>query len=580
MTRLVDHLPHHLKVRLLGRVPTTWWLRVRPFVHGTTDLQRKSRDRRATRALSSVPASRRGGGVTVSNGEQNWLAHPVRSFSSVRVLAQSLSLVADALESCGVTHAILESETNRRRVVVVPRSSAARARAALVKELGTRGVYAARVVRGRPSHAAIIGHRPVPDDAPHLRIFTALCTPDRQFLGAGDLGCDLEFWDEAAQDSPLGLGSQPVPAGTWIAPRRNHWIDIVEPHNQEITVRPVDGRPRQTLARITYPTLDSIREPVDVVYTWVDGSDPTWAARYSRTLAEVQGESAVSRLATNASRFLSRDELKYSLRSLEMYADWVNHVYLVTDGQVPRWLDTGHPKLTVVDHRDIFRDRGRLPTFNSHAIESQLHHIEGLSEHFLYLNDDVFFGRPVEPGRFVRSNGLTNFFPSTAKINLGGPRSEDWPVMAAGKRNRDLLADAFGRQITNKMKHVPHSMRRSVLQEIETTFADDHARTARAQFRSDSDIAIPSSMAHYYGYLTGRAVPGSIAYFYADIARPDTPARLERLLRRRNFDVFCLNDHDSDGLDPGTQARMISTFLQQYFPLPSSFELTVEDETR
>jgi hypothetical protein len=68
-------------------------------------------------------------------------------------------------------------------------------------------------------------------------------------------------------------------------------------------------------------------------------------------------------------------------------------------------------------------------------------------------------------------------------------------------------------------------------------------------------------------------VPGSIAYFYADIARPDTPARLERLLRKRNFDVFCLNDHDSTGVDPGTQARMINTFLQQYFPLPSSFEL-------
>ena len=576
MPRLADHLPHQLKVRLLRRVPQAWWLRVRPLVHGTTDIQRRYRDRRATRALASVPHRLRGGGVTVSNGDENWLAHPTTSFSSVQVLADNLALVADALEAHGVEHVVLESETNRRRLVVVPSDAAHDARVALERELAPSGAYAASVSGGRVVRPRLIGHRVIPGGAAHLRVFRALCTPDRQFLSAADLGCDVQFWEETSQDGPLGLGSQPVPAGTWVAPRRNHWIDVVEPDNQTIALREVDGRTRPTLARVSHPTLDSVSTPVDVVYTWVDGSDPAWEERYERTLREVKGAGAVNRLATNSSRFLSRDELRYSLRSLEMYAGWVNHVYIVTDAQVPSWLDTSHPKITVVDHRDIFTDHDRLPTFNSHAIESQLHHIEGLSEHFLYLNDDVFFGRSVEPSRFVRSNGLTNFFPSTAKINLGEPAPEDWPVMAAGKRNRDLVMSAFGHQVTSKMKHVPHAMRRSVLEDIERTFADDHARTARAQFRSDSDIAIPSSLAHYYGYFTGRAVPGSIAYFYADIARPDTPARLEALLRKRNFDVFCLNDHDSTGIDPATQAKMISSFLQQYFPLPSSFELPAE----
>ena len=83
---------------------------------------------------------------------------------------------------------------------------------------------------------------------------------------------------------------------------------------------------------------------------------------------------------------------------------------------------------------------------------------------------------------------------------------------------------------------------------------------------------IPSSLAHYYGYLTGRSIPGRLRYFYADIARHDTPDRLAELLAARDYDVFCLNDHDSSRLSPEEQARIVNRFLEAYFPLPSSFE--------
>ncbi|XMA37048.1 hypothetical protein O1157_11655 [Streptomyces albogriseolus] len=79
-----------------------------------------------------------------------------------------------------------------------------------------------------------------------------------------------------------------------------------------------------------------------------------------------------------------------------MYAGFVRHVYIVTDGQTPEWLDADAPGITVVDHKDIFPE-GVLPVFNSHAIETRLHHIPGLSDHYLYFNDDVFVGRSVTP---------------------------------------------------------------------------------------------------------------------------------------------------------------------------------------
>ena len=47
--------------------------------------------------------------------------------------------------------------------------------------------------------------------------------------------------------------------------------------------------------------------------------------------------------SSSANRFASRDELRYSLRSLQAYAPWVRHVWLVTDQQRPRWLADDTP---------------------------------------------------------------------------------------------------------------------------------------------------------------------------------------------------------------------------------------------
>ncbi|GFG35565.1 hypothetical protein Cfor_07589 [Coptotermes formosanus] len=132
--------------------------------------------------------------------------------------------------------------------------------------------------------------------------------------------------------------------------------------------------------------------PIDVVYTWVNGSDPILLQQlqqYQMIVAVIQFQ-----------------ELRYSLRSLERYAPWVRHVYLVTNGQIPYWLDLENPRLTVVTHDHIFPNLSHLPTFSSPAIESHIHRIPGLSRKFLYLNDDVMFGKEVWPDDFVtNSNG-------------------------------------------------------------------------------------------------------------------------------------------------------------------------------
>jgi hypothetical protein len=277
-------------------------------------------------------------------------------------------------------------------------------------------------------------------------------------------------------------------------------------------------------------------------------------------------------VAANAARYLSRDELRYSLRSLAQYAPWIRQIYLVTDDQTPDWLNTEHPGITVVSHRDIISDLSLLPTFNSHAIESQLHHIEGLSEHFLYLNDDVFLGRLATPQDFFLSNGLSQFFLSKAHVPFGRPSPHDVPVSVAGKNNRALIEERFGSVITQKMKHVPHALQRSVLYEIEEEFADRHRATAANRFRDLDDLSVTSSLHHYYAFLTGRAVPAPFPYGYLDTVWPDLDARMRRLRSRRDWYAFCINDSVADQRQLELAWRSVEPFLTAYFPTPAAWE--------
>ncbi|NUR85504.1 MAG: hypothetical protein HOY71_15595, partial [Nonomuraea sp.] len=251
----------------------------------------------------------------------------------------------------------------------------------------------------------------------------------------------------------------------------------------------------------------------------------------------------------------------------------IRHVWIVTDQQVPPWLDLSSPLVTVVDHREIFADADALPTFNSHAIESRLHHIPGLSEHFLYFNDDFFLGRVTTPGQFFHANGISKFFPSSAKVPGGGRTPDDEPVVAAGKNNRALVEQVFERHVVDKMKHIPYALRRSVLQELEERFPEEVGRTTGHRFRHPDDVSIASSLYQYYSFLTGRAVPSKLAYKYVDLAEPEAKDEMAAILERRPLDAFCLNDTECDESLRDLQLDLVTRFLAGYFPVPSPFEL-------
>jgi len=151
--------------------------------------------------------------------------------------------------------------------------------------------------------------------------------------------------------------------------------------------------------------------PIDVVYTWVNGSDPIWKAKkkyWSKLLKYRSNNASISynlSFAKNSSeieddtmsqnRYRDSNELKFSLRSLEKYAPWVRKVFIVTDNQIPNWINMENKRLTFVSHSQIFPNASHLPVFSSPAIETHLHRIPGISTKFIYFNDDVMLGYSI-----------------------------------------------------------------------------------------------------------------------------------------------------------------------------------------
>ncbi len=127
---------------------------------------------------------------------------------------------------------------------------------------------------------------------------------------------------------------------------------------------------------------------IDFVLPIVDSSDSQWQAEYCLYRNGGEGDSLV--------RFRDWGWLRYWLRSVAKNAPWVHRIYILSCNPQPEWINADGEHLVWLHHRD-FIPAEFLPTFNANTIELNLHRISGLSEHFVYFNDDNFINAQVEP---------------------------------------------------------------------------------------------------------------------------------------------------------------------------------------
>ncbi|MCE5206289.1 MAG: Stealth CR1 domain-containing protein [Porphyromonadaceae bacterium] len=308
---------------------------------------------------------------------------------------------------------------------------------------------------------------------------------------------------------------------------------------------------------------------IDLVYLWVDGNDAEWIADKKQFLGE---NANLNTEATSVARNADNNELIYSLRSAEKFAPWIRKIFIVTDGQKPKWLNLQNNKIHIVDIRELIPARA-LPCYNSVIIEHFLYRIPGLSEHFLYANDDMFFNKEVSPDFFftkeafpvVRlqrsyTNKWINKWRKALKIHTNIYRKTI-------EKAASLIDERFGKYYAATPHHNIDSYLKLDYQRVaEQVFRQEIDSTITHHLRSEHDIQRIIYL--YYALAAGR---GKARYVNR---RESCRIRLHKpdfmyYIHKYQPALFCLNDnHHASDVD----RRRVEPFLKNLFPEKSSFE--------
>ena len=238
--------------------------------------------------------------------------------------------------------------------------------------------------------------------------------------------------------------------------------------------------------------MENENNKIDMVYLWCDGNDKEFRERKNSFLTadyNIKDEEV-----SGIKRFFDNEELRYSLRSLEKYAPWINHVYIVTDRQCPHWLNTAYEKVSIIDH-SLIMPQEIIPCFNSNVIEYFLPKIPALSERFLYANDDFFLGRTVRSSDFfedgmpiVRVKVMNKYktLKKAKKVFLEYAPSDKAVLNAA-----EILFKEYGKD-ENDLFYVSHhnidSYNKTAWLETSKKLAESLKLFLGNRFRSDNDV--------------------------------------------------------------------------------------------
>lgn len=246
---------------------------------------------------------------------------------------------------------------------------------------------------------------------------------------------------------------------------------------------------------------------VDAVIIWVDGEDEKFILRKNKFVEEKNKFES-----TNKTRFNQVNEISIVVRSIFKFASFVRNIYIVTDQQTPEifrqskaWSPFYKDRIFIVDHKEIFSGHlSVLPTFNASTIETMLQNIVGLSEHFIYFNDDMFLikptkkddwfdnGKPIVRGRWkTQPNKLwykriRNFFFPNKLESWGFDRAQAISAKIAGFEKRYF-----------KTYHTPRPLNKLVLKDYFNKNKSLLSEQIIFRFRHHSQYLCYSLIWHY-----------------------------------------------------------------------------------
>jgi len=328
---------------------------------------------------------------------------------------------------------------------------------------------------------------------------------------------------------------------------------------------------------------------IDFVVTWVDMNDPAW----KKSFAEYSGKIDNSRNKFSEARFRDYGLLRYWFRGVEKFAPWVRRVHFVTCGQKPEWLNVNHPKLHLTDHRDYIPEK-YLPVFNSSLIELYLHKIPGISDRFVYFNDDFYITAPLSPDRFfwegmpqdiaafrfnsgiglwsrcLKNNiSLINSFFDKKEVIAANP--DGWFNPSYGSKSLlTRLLQSYPEFVTLKIPHNAQPYLKQTFEEVWHEFVDVLRLVSANRFRSKEDYTQELfrtwqiCMGNFHPYNTY-----SDTKMFPLVLKPN---KAIRAVREQTYKLVCLNDNAHIRNYDGLMRRLKEAF-ESILPEKSGFEL-------
>ncbi len=302
-------------------------------------------------------------------------------------------------------------------------------------------------------------------------------------------------------------------------------------------------------------------QPIHVVFTWIDGSDPERKEMRKEAL-EAEGKAESGRREALLGQGDHKDtELFFGVQSLLYYAPWVEKIWIVTQRpQKPKWFDEFGKLLGLVHHDEIIPSV-YLPTFSSRVIESCIHRIPGLAEQFIYFNDDMLLGADVKAQDFfVNGKPWLRVQKEWTPLESGPkgvlpshkPKQGQNAYLASNRVVHSLLDENFiGDPKRPNILHQATPLTVSICTETEKAFPREFEEVRRLKFRTGTTIT-PIPLMCYFGLYTAKALymyprDDPLRSYWLSVPAESGASLYEfstslRKIQRQTPHLLCIND--------------------------------------
>lgn len=305
-----------------------------------------------------------------------------------------------------------------------------------------------------------------------------------------------------------------------------------------------------------------VKEKIDIVYLWVDGSDPIWRAKRNNAYENLKNTDTLEEFANVEWRFRNNNELLYSLRSLEKYFPEHGKIFIITDHQIPDFIKKNDDRIKIIYHND-FIDSDILPTFSSKKIEAFISRIPEISNTFFYFNDDVFLWPQFRIDHFINDKPIYYFIPNEHTDTVLSNNS----IISSESILKEKYSDY---QISRTYSaHAPKIIIKESLNEMFQLFPHLFENITHEIFRSKSNPSLLADLYPRWMVHTGKGISGWEAGWYFR-SLEDYHTQIIDTFPLMSF--FCINDTHDNCESTNSGLLDIANTLEKLFPEKSSLE--------